>query len=147
MRVALCILVVNVFGSLVHAAEHDALVLLKRDLGKSVVVISKREIRYCPDNTCEIYRIKDPRKSVHFSSFVYLHLFHQGDYIYLKETVGGARPFRELAKDAEPAVRKQVETYCKDVTKTPTCILAGLKSTLGVSVTIGRYDEGKFIES
>ena len=147
MRVALSLLVFAFLGAVAQAAEPDSLALLKRDFGKSIQVILVREIRYCPDNTCEIYRIKDPKKSVHFPGFVYLHLFHQSDYIYLKESAGGLRPFRQIEKDTEPLVRKSVEIFCRDTAKTPTCILAGLKSVLGVLVTVGRYDEGKFIES
>jgi len=147
MRAALNLFGISLFGVCVYAAEPDSSALLKRDLGKSIEFISEREIRYCPDNTCEIYRIKDPKKSVHLPSFVYLYLYHQSDYIYLKESVGGSRPFRQLAKDTEPLVRKSVETFCKEAAKTPTCILAGFKSALGVSITTGRNDEGKFIES
>ena len=147
MRVALSLFSIGFVGAFAQAAEPDSLVLLKRDLGNSIQVISVREIRYCPDNTCEIYRIKDPKKAVHFPSFVYLHLFHQSDYIYLKESVGGSRPFRQIAMDTEPLVRKPVESFCIEAAKTPSCILGGLKAALGVSVTVGRYDEGKFIES
>jgi len=121
--------------------------LLKRDLGLAIEVISDREIRYCPDNTCDIYRIKDSKNARYLPGFAYLYLFHQGGHIYLKEPVGGSRPFRELAKATEPSVRKQLESFCKEGAKTPACILEGMKKTLGIIVTFGRYDEGKFNES
>jgi hypothetical protein len=130
-----------------RAAELDVLALLKRNLGASVEVISEREIRYCPDNTCTIYRIKDLGKAAYLATFVYLHLFHESDYIYLREAVGPYRPFRETGKDQEPSVRKQAEGFCVEATKSPACVLRGMREALGISVTSGRYDEGKFNES
>ena len=147
MTISRCLLGIIILGGIAHSAELDSLALLKRDLGKAIEVISEREIRYCPDNSCAIFRTKNLTKSVHFSSYVYLYLFHQGDYIYLKEMVGDSPPFRQIAKDTEPLVGKQVEYFCLETKKTPTCILDGMKKALGVLVTQGRYDEGQFNES
>lgn len=147
MKITLIFLGALTFGGCTKATEFDAFALLERDLGKTIQVISKSEIRYCPDNTCEIYRIKESKDVSYLPSFLYLYLFHQSEYIYLKESDAGSRPFRERAKNSEGSVRKHVESFCEEINKTPTCILNGMKMTLGITVTFGRYDEGQFNES
>jgi len=146
MKTVLILLVVLSIVSFAQAADFDPLVLLKRDLGDSIEIISSQEIRYCPDNTCDIFRIKDSKQADYLPYFVYLYLFHESGYIYLKEPVAGSRPFREVAKVQEPLVRRKVEGFCKKTPKTPACILEGMQASLRISVSFGRYDEGKFSE-
>lgn len=147
MKVGLFLVAVLAIGNTANTAELDALVLLKRYLGRSIEVVSEREIRYCPDNTCDIYRIKDSTRKVYLASFVYLHLFYQSGYIYLSNPAGTVQPFRETAKDQEPFIRQKVEIFCREPKKSPVCILQEMKRDLGIVVTSGRYDEGKFNES
>jgi hypothetical protein len=45
------------FFSLADAKEIDVLSLLKRDLGETIEVHSDKEIWYCPDNTCAMYKV------------------------------------------------------------------------------------------
>ncbi len=147
MKTALTLLTMILLVPFAQAAEIDSTALLKRDLGNAIEVVSAREIRYCPDNTCEIYRVKSAKSVTRLPSFVYLHLFHQSDYIYLKASEGNSRPFREIAIADESSIRKKVENFCRRTKKTPSCVIAGMKKSLGVIVTKGRYDEGKFVES
>lgn len=147
MKCALGFFCVLLLCGSVQAGELDALALLKRDLGATIELISKREIRYCPDNTCNIFRVKDSKHAVLLPGFVYLYLFHQSSYIYLNESIGGSRPFRELAKGTEALVRKQVEGFCRESKKMPLCVMDGMEKALAITVTFGRYDEGKFDES
>jgi len=146
MKTVPILLVALSIVSFAQAADVDPLALLKRDLGDSIEVISGQEIRYCPDNTCDIFRIKDSKQADYLPYFVYLYLFHESGYIYLKEPFAGSRPFREVAKAQEPSVRKKVEDFCKKTPKTPGCILEGMQTSLRISVSFGRYDEGKFNE-
>lgn len=147
MKVVFFLVAPLAIGHAANAAEPDALALLKRYLGRSIEVVSEREIRYCPDNTCDIYRIKDSSRKAYLASFVYLHLFHQSGYIYLSNPAGTARPFRETAKDQESSIRQKVEIFCGEPKKSPACILQGMKRDLSIAVTSWRYDEGKFNES
>jgi hypothetical protein len=142
LSIGLCLLA----GS-ARAAAPDALGLLKLYLGSSIKVVSKKEIRYCPDNTCDIFRLKDAKGADQLPSFVYLYLFHKSDYVYLKKSFGGSAPFREVAKDQEPVIRKQLVSFCKGNVQSAACILEGMQKQLGISVGFGRYDEGKFHES
>jgi len=115
--------------------------LLQRDLGESIEFISNTEIRYCPDNTCAIY--KSTKNHIHLATYVYLHLFHKSSYIYLNKNFSGNKAFRSLAKE-EPAITKSVENICKSKNKTITCILLSIEQKSGIKQCSGRYDEGHF---
>ena len=128
-------------AGLAHADTPDVLLLLKRDLGESIEVVSKHEIRYCPDNTCDI--IKSKKNTDLLSEFLYLYLFHESGYIYLGTSFDNQKPFRVAAVE-EPQVRKRVEKFCSATEKTPKCILQGMRSSLGIKSCFGRYDEGNF---
>jgi hypothetical protein len=130
-----------------QAAEPDALAVLKAHLGSSIQVISKKEIRYCPDNTCDIFRLSDVKNAAYLPSFVYLYLFHKSSFVYLNQSFNGSPVFRQVAKDQEPTIRKQLASFCREDIQQPSCILEGMRNQLGISVGFGRYDEGKFNES
>lgn len=147
MRSIFTLLAVFVISGPIFAAGPDALTLLKRDLGAAIEVISVGEIRYCPDNTCEVFRMQAAQKTSLLPSFVFLYLFHQSSYVYLKKSIEGARPFVQTAADNELSVSAQVANFCKNPKKTAECILKGMTKELGIKVTSGRYDEGKFNES
>jgi hypothetical protein len=123
------------------AEEIDILSLLKRDLGDTIEVHSDKEIWYCPDNTCDMY--KAAKSHPDFPAFVYLHLFHESGYIYLKESSGEFKAFRKVAVE-EPNIRAKVASYCPSENKSPTCILENMKKKLGITLCFGRYDEGYF---
>jgi hypothetical protein len=129
------------------AAELNALELLKAHLGDAVEVISPRELRYCPDNTCDIFRISREASSGELPSYVFLYLFHVADYAYLDESSPVGVPFRRVAKDDELLIRRSMQSYCRVPDKSPQCILQGMKQQLGISVHFGRYDEGAFHEA
>lgn len=126
---------------LAQADAADPLQLLKRDLGQSIEVVSKHEIRYCPDNTCEIIKSKKPTNLL--PAFLYLYLFHESGYAELGKSFNSQKPFRKAAVE-EPQVRKAVESFCPAAEKTPKCILQGMRSSLGIKSCFGRYDEGYF---
>jgi hypothetical protein len=122
----------------------NVLHLLKRDLGNSIEVVSSREIRYCPDNTCEIVKAKRQVKLL--PEFLYLSLFHESGYVELGKSFDGRKPFREAAIE-ESEVRKKVAMFCPDTDKSPRCILDNMRSRMGIQSCIGRYDEGQFCVS
>jgi len=127
-------------AGLAHAETPDVLRLLKRDLGDSIEVVSKNEIRYCPDNTCDI--IKSKTSTNLLPEFLYLYLFHESGYTYLGTSFDNQKPFRAAVE--EPQVRKKVEKFCGAAEKTPKCILQGMRSSLGIKSCFGRYDEDNF---
>jgi hypothetical protein len=133
-------LLLSLFSS-ASAEEIDALSLLKRDLAEMIEVHSNKEIWYCPDNTCEMYKAIESHPD--FPAFIYLHLFHESGYIYLKESIGDFKAFRNVAVE-EPNIRAKVASYCPTEKKSPSCILEHMKQKLGITLCFGRYDEGYF---
>ncbi len=141
MRYIIALFYFVAFQSPVYAGEDKTLKLLLRDLGDALEIHGENEIRYCPDNTCDLYKIKNNHPD--FSIFIYLHLFHESGYIYLNESIGGYKAFRKIAVE-EPDIRASAAHYCKAKPVKPKCILKGMRKKLGISVGFGRYDEGYF---
>ena len=141
MRVVILVSLLLMSSAFARAEGIDALFLLKRDLGKTIEVHGDREIWYCPDNTCDLYKIDKPNPD--FPAFVYLYLYHESGYIYLKESFDSKHAFRKVATE-EPKVRAVVAHYCHKEHISPKCIIDGMKSKLKISVGFGRYDEGYF---
>ncbi len=144
MRPTLLLILFLFASGFAYANDLDTLQLLKRDLGERVEVVSKREIRYCSDNTCEVIKSKEPSDLL--PEFLYLYLFYESQYVELGKSHGGEKPFRETAIE-EPDVWKKVEMFCPGTKKSPQCILDSMRSGLGIQVCPGRYDEGKYCVS
>ena len=125
-------------------ADGVALQLLQRDLGNSIEVVSKNEIRYCPDNTCEIIKSKKPDNFL--PVFLYLYLFHESGYVELGKSYNGKKPFRESAIE-ESDIRNNASSFCANTHKSPHCILASMRKQLNIQICTGRYDEGEFCVS
>jgi hypothetical protein len=142
--IALCL---SLTWAVASAEEPQVLPLLKQHLGSAIEVVSAEDLRYCPDNTCDIFRASSKAGRALLPSFVFLYLFHVSDYIYLDESFGKDVAFRKAAQHDEVEVRRSVERYCANLDKSPQCILEGMKKQLGISVHFGRYDEGSFQEA
>ena len=135
------LLLVCAFSTFTSASEMDVLSLLKRDLGEKLQVRSDKEIWYCPDNSCEMYKAVEEPKD--FPMFVYLQLFHASGSIYLNESISGDLAFRKLAVE-EPKVRKLASKYCEEDPLDTNCIILNMQRELGIETGFGRYDEGYF---
>ena len=135
------IFLIVIAPSIAYATDVNVLELLQRDLGDEILVISKTEIRYCPDNTCEMYLALNAHED--FASYVYLHLFHKSDYLYLNLEFNNRQAFKESAIE-EPIIRKNVSEYCPSNPTDITCILDTMSKSLGFYNGFGRYDEGNF---
>lgn len=144
MRSLLTTLALILVTGFAQAEGLDVIHLLKRDLGNSIEVVSSREIRYCPDNTCEIVKAKRQLKLL--PEFLYLSLFHESGYVELGKPSDVRKPFREAAIE-EPEVRKKVAILCPDTDKSPRCILDNMRSRMGILSCIGRCDEDQFCVS
>jgi hypothetical protein len=136
-----------VFASFAGADTPIATVELRKHLNDEIKFISPNEIRYCPDDTCEIFRGNAQGASEVLPVFVFLYLFHESSYIYLAEPVGKSEPFRKKVKLVEQKIRRQAESYCSGKIKNAKCILKTMKNKFGIIVTFGRYDEGEFNET
>jgi hypothetical protein len=132
----IALLTVFIFSSLATAGEFDVSALLKRDLGDQVTFVSSSEIRYCPDNTCDIY--KASKRMDLLPTYVYLHVIHASSYTPIYRS-----SFIKAAKESS-AILKSSEQYCLTAAKSTECILKGLSATIGAQECSGRYDEGHF---
>ncbi len=141
MKVVMAICLMLFFSSFAIASNIDSLSLLKRELGDNIEVHSEGEIRYCPDNTCEIFKTKKP--TLDLASFVYLYLYHISEYVYLNESIDGLNAFRKNTLE-ESKIKKSMLNYCVNEKKSVECVLNGMKQTLGISLCFGRYDEETF---
>jgi hypothetical protein len=144
MRSLFITLTLALATGLAQAEDLNVLHLLERDLGESIEVVSTREIRYCPDNTCEIVKAK--RQAKLLPEFLYLSLFHESTYVELSKSYDGRKPFRETAIE-EAEVRRKVAMFCPESEKSPRCILDNMRSRMGIQSCLGRYDEGNFCVS
>ncbi len=140
MKIIIFLLLAS-FSGLSTSSEVSAVDLLKRDLGERIDVISKYEIHFCPDNTCEIYKIKTYNKN--FEKYIYLDIYHNSKNIFITEKYAGEKAFKLLAKE-EPEIRNSVKNYCQSQIKTPACVINGMKEKLKIKKCFGRYDEGHF---
>jgi len=123
-------------------AKENTVDLLKEKLGSTIKLIAKNEIRYCPDNTCEIYKAK--KQLNYLADYVFLQLFYKSNYVYLDEKSFGVKAFRVIAKKEETIVFNKVIHFCQLKTKTIDCVLAGMVVYLEISNCFGRFDEGYF---
>ncbi|MCP4989953.1 MAG: hypothetical protein GY928_29065 [Colwellia sp.] len=130
------ILFLCIFSISSYATEYDVAQLLKRDLKQQINIISKSEIRYCPDNTCTIYHSK--KDSNFLPTYVYLHIIHQSTYTPIYRN-----PFIKKAKEKE-SILQTVSRYCNKDKITEDCVIHGLGNHLGIYSCSARYDEGHF---
>lgn len=136
-----CFSIFVLFISFFSSADNviDIKELLVRDL-KDSLEFREKEIYYCPDNTCEIFRAKDIKL---LPSYVYLYLYHKSGTIYLKESFDKEETFIITAVE-EPNIIEGLRKYCKETDKTPTCVIEGLGRAINIEVGSARYDEGYF---
>ena len=87
--------------------EVDALSLLSKLLGDSIELINDHEIRFCPDNTCGVFRSDPSTDKEKLAEFVFLYLFHISNYKYLDNSFSDEIPFRKSAKKYEPLIRSK----------------------------------------
>ena len=141
MRKIFLVFIVMIPFNYVNANDMDAFKALQSHLGNSIKIISKKEIVYCPDQKCKVFRASN--RSSDLAAFVYLYLYYAKEYISVHEYLKKERTFRKKAIE-EPIIRQANQHYCASVNKTPECILDSMKRKLAVSFCSGNYDEGKF---
>jgi len=126
--------------SVAYAKSEDAAVALKLHLNDGIVFNSNKEIMFCPDQKCKVFRAKIVSSDL--ASFVYLYLYHSKDYISLAEYLKKRRVFRNKAVE-ESTIRHANAHYCAEKNITPQCILEGMKRSLGIVICSANHDQGK----
>jgi len=140
MNKLILILISLMTFSVVYAKSEDAAATaLKLYLGDGVVFNSNREIMFCPDQKCKVFRAKSASSDL--ASYVYLYLYHSKNYISLEEYLKKKRVFRNKAVE-EPTIRHANAHYCAEKNITPQCILEGMKRGLGIVICSANHDQG-----
>jgi hypothetical protein len=118
-------------------------------LGESIEIgeAGRPEVRYCPDNTCEVFRLPEQASREVLSDFALVYLWFVSDYSHLQELRQG-----QWASTVESVVSRHA-TGCEKVPagsghqKVVRCVLETLASRHRITVHFGRHDEGTYGET
>jgi hypothetical protein len=101
-------------------------------------------VEYCPDNTCEVFRVQGELKKSPVSDFAYLYLYYVSDYATLSEV----RKSHEAKHAAEQLLTQIRKSTCDEVSQIETikCVLRQLAKRHSISLVFARYDEEVRIE-
>ena len=149
IKIRLSIIIVSfIFYPVACGGDYNTAAVLEDLMSDdSFEVINSHEIRFCPDNTCEIFRSGQNTTKQQLFDFIFLYLFHLSEYIYLSDESFGKTPFKVSGKKFEPKIQSRYKHLCVSDHKDAICVVEAMKKTFGIKVTFGRYDEGQFNES
>lgn len=138
--------IVLVLSAFVAGAGTESSTILRQLLGDALNISRKKvtAIEYCPDNTCEVFRIRTKGTQQALADFAFLYLYHVSDYEVLSE-------FREMPKAKESAKLIRTEKRGKKCEgfregQAVKCILRELAARHSISLGLVRYDERARIE-
>ncbi len=126
--------------------EIDMYRVLKKSLGDT---FSKKisgeivELRYCPDNTCEIF-IANKKQQKELAHFTLLYLSYASSYVYLDKNMHGNGIFIEIVGDHANSLLTQYGNDCAgDKLDIINCSLLKLYTKGMIIVDFIRFDEGE----
>jgi hypothetical protein len=125
------------------AQEPRAVEVLRAALGTAIEYQPEplAELRYCPDNTCEVFRASHRNKARELTEFALVYLWRLSGYEALRPWRAGNAP-AELV-----SIRARYARSCsKTSSAVSKCILVLLARDAGIHVAFGRYDEGEYTE-
>jgi hypothetical protein len=123
----------------------DSLAILRRTLNKRefTTVIERdtvdgREIQYCPDSTCIIFRASNAVPKRVLDEFAFSYIFHVSGYTYLRNFV--TKTGRPYAR----AILERNRSRCADEEELDlaSCVLRQMGKQYSIGVFEARYDEG-----
>ncbi len=111
-------------------------------LGSDVAIVKTSKavsVKYCPDNTCEVFTLKGSGAEKPIQDFAFAYLFSISDYIYLER-------FRTEEKSLN--VQGVLSRYRSDCTQAQEkaaarCIVGLLAKRHPIQASFVRFDEGK----
>jgi hypothetical protein len=111
-------------------------------LGSDVALVKTSKVvsvKYCPDNTCEVFSLKDVGAENPIQDFAFAYLFSVSDYIYLEH-------FQAAGKS--PSVQSVLSRYRSECTQSQEklaarCVVSLLVNRYPITASFVRYDEGK----
>jgi hypothetical protein len=117
--------------------------VLRAALGKTVEYQAKPapRLRYCPDNTCDVFATLRSEKARELAEFALVYLWRVSGYESLKPWRAGKAPV-EVASVLGAYARN-----CPGADSVRTkCVLKRLAKDGRIHVAFGRYDEGQYTE-
>jgi len=140
-RLALCFLAVVGHGS--ASGEPVSFVSLKTAFGDAIRYTAgpKPELRYCPDNTCEVFRSSDEKTAENLADFALLYLWRASEYEALRSWQAGPP-----SKRVQEILEKHGAACRASSPSSPRCALEYLAKRAAVRVAFGRYDAGEYTE-
>jgi hypothetical protein len=95
-------------------------------------------LKYCPDNTCEIFRARGADAGEQLTDFALLYLWYLSQYYYLQEWHKGPTPVQV------GVARERHSTSCHVATEKARakCALLVLAKAARIELAFSRYDEG-----
>ncbi len=98
----------------------------------------KVEVRYCPDNTCDVISASKSVDQTVFDDFLVLYFARISSYVYLKDFQ------KSISDKLVDGIREKYEHFClKRENISTKCIAQGLSEKFKISVLFARFDENE----
>jgi len=106
--------------------------------GPSVSVKNNgRLVEYCPDNTCEVFSVRNGKESAALADFTLAYLYAVSDYVYLEEF----QSRMDLHEVDRLLMRYQADCPQLAQRAAARCVAGHLARKYPIRVTFVRYDE------
>jgi hypothetical protein len=123
----------------------DSLAVLKQTLnerGNTTISAMKttagREIHYCPDNTCDIFKAPSSTPQSALADFAFTYIYYASGYTYLRDFVTKTgRPFSNVILNRNHSACTEDEEF-----DSASCVLRSLAHRYSIRVLFVRDDEG-----
>jgi len=144
IRLASVAVILMALAAWATASGNDALAALRAQFGTAIEfkAAPRPEIRYCPDNTCEMFRAAQRASGGDLADFALLYLWGVSQYAYLESW---------QRTQAPAAVRGALQRRGRECSSTSeplrlACTLRALARGAGIQPFFLRYDEGVVAE-
>jgi hypothetical protein len=123
----------------------DSLAVLKRALsvrGNTTISVVKtsagREVHYCPDNTCDIFKAPNSAPQGALADFAFTYIFYASGYTYLQDFV------TKTGKQYSKAILDRNRSGCtnEEEIDLASCVLRSLSRRYSIRAFFTRDDEG-----
>lgn len=95
------------------------------------------EIRYCPDNTCDVILGPNGLSDNVLADFAFLFLSRHSTYTTIKDFQ------KSIAEKQISEIVKKYNYLCSEKLLTSKCVLMGIKNKFSIKLMFSRFDEGE----
>lgn len=105
----------------------------------------KHEVRFCPDNTCDVFSTKNNISDESMAAYVVLYAYFFSDYFVLKEW-RDLKSTQQQAETVQLLLRSELPDLTCSASNCAREILISMGERKGISIYRGRFDEDNFIK-